>query len=569
MNRSPVGVDGGGRHASDQCARSGPGQLGAELAHGLPRRRGVGRVGQRALDEDAAVHDRGLGRRGSGRAVGSDAVLGDGRRAAGRVGAGHAHCVDAGGVQQHVGDRLELVLIRHDLDGAARPSREVLAERDLPVARLGGSQHQLRGGHAVGLELSDAEGPHEQDDGGDGPDRAGPPPQQAGHPGPRAGGGRAPVGSGALGRIARSPRPEGGASAQDQDRGQEREGRCHGEGDADRGDRSQRAVRLQIGQGQGEQPGDDRSARGQDGLDGAPEGLAAGVPRVPVHPQLLAVAGDEEQGVVRGRTDHEDEQDPLGLAAQQQDPPPGEPPYRQQGGAQGEHAGCQHGDRQQDGAVDEQEDDEHHHQGDPQEQAVDSGEGPDEVGGQAGRAGEVDGDSLGRVGAQVLGDGAGRLGDVAPGVDGHEDLYSHPVLGGQRGRGRLHPLDLRQPADLLADLVELSPAQGAVCDENRDRGHRVGAGELAEQVLDPGGIGGLRQEGGLVVGGDLRDPSEIGSSDPRNDQPRHHEHGGQQDAQPPGRARLRGARRSGTRRLVHAGGRHIVHKVNLSGVVIF
>ena len=294
MNRSPVGVHGRGRHAPDQCARSLLGELGAQIAHRIARGLRVRRIDQRALNENAAIHNGGRGCGSSGRPVGGDAVLGDRRRTAGRVGGGHAHPVDPGAGEQHVGNRLKLLLTCHHPHGTAGPSREVLAQCDLSLARLRGAQDQIRGGHAVGLELGDAKGSHEQDDGGDHPDHARTLPQQTGDPGPQAGGGTTVIGGNRLGFVERPLRPEGGASEQHQDGRQKRQGGDHGEDDADRGDRPQCAVRLQIGQGQCEQPGDACPAGGHDRLNRALESFPAGLPGVLSHPQLLAVAGDEE-----------------------------------------------------------------------------------------------------------------------------------------------------------------------------------------------------------------------------------------------------------------------------------
>ena len=97
----------------------------------------------------------------------------------------------------------------------------------------------------------------------------------------------------------------------------------------------------------------------------------------------------------------------------------------------------------------------------------------------------------------------------------------------------------------MTDLLELILAQLAVADEDSDRGHLVGVGELTEHVLNLGGVGGLRKEGRLVIGGHLGDTAEVGSPDPRSAHPYQDEHGGQEDTQPPGRSahsRCRGLR---------------------------
>ena len=190
------------------------------------------------------------------------------------------------------------------------------------------------------------------------------------------------------GAVLRNERPEGRlAEERQQQRGQEGERRQHREGDADRGDRTERAVGREVGEQQAEQARDDRAAGGEDRLERSAPRLGRGIPPPRSGADRLTEPRDVQQRVVGRGTDHEDEEDALHLAVEHDDAGVREPPHGQQRDAQREHGGQQHEDRQQRRSVDDHQDDEDRQQRDDQQQAVDAEEPLDEVGGEAGRPG--------------------------------------------------------------------------------------------------------------------------------------------------------------------------------------
>ena len=105
--------------------------------------------------------------------------------------------------------------------------------------------------------------------------------------------------------------------------------------------------------------------------------------------QLLPVPGHQQQAVVGGRADHQDEQDALALPVQGDDVVLGQQVDDAAGQRQPADRGEQHHERQRDRPVDQEQDDQHRGQRDQQQQSVDAGKGGAEVGDQAGRAGDV------------------------------------------------------------------------------------------------------------------------------------------------------------------------------------
>jgi hypothetical protein len=207
--------------------------------------------------------------------------------------------------------------------------------------------------------------------------------------------------------------------------------------------------------------------------------------------QLLAVARDEQEGVVGRRTDDQDRQDPLALPVQGDRVAVGQRVDHERRQREPEGGGEQGGQRQQRAAVDQQQDDEDRHQADQQQLAVDPPEGRDQVGQQPARTGDVD-PGPGRL--EVTARGAQRLGDLQqharavrqragrlPGVELHRQQQGLAVLAG-------HPRD-RAGGEVLAHRERPPP------------GLRRVHGEL--QVRHPGRE---RRGAGPVGGGQSRRP---------------------------------------------------------------
>ena len=182
-------------------------------------------------------------------------------------------------------------------------------------------------------------------------------------------------------------RPERGAAQQRHQRrqqGQRGEERAE---DARGRHGAEGLVGVEIGEQQAEERDDDRGAGGNDGFPrifprGQHGGRAVGGVR-----QGLAEPGHVEQRVVRGGADHQDGQDALALAVELDPAELGHAEDQQDGGAEGEDRGEEDGNRQQQRAVDNQQDHEHRTEGHEQQDAVNAGEGADQVRRQPGRTG--------------------------------------------------------------------------------------------------------------------------------------------------------------------------------------
>ena len=106
--------------------------------------------------------------------------------------------------------------------------------------------------------------------------------------------------------------------------------------------------------------------------------------------QLVAVAGDEQQGVISGRPEDQHVEDAGGQVGHGQRAVPGE---QGDGGLGGEQAAGDGEDRQQPqqrAAIDQQQQDDDHRGGRDQQGAIDPGGGVVRVGGVAGRTGDRD-----------------------------------------------------------------------------------------------------------------------------------------------------------------------------------
>ena len=213
--------------------------------------------------------------------------------------------------------------------------------------------------------------------------------------------------------------------------GQHDEHEGGGHDDTDGAGEAETPGRREGRQQEREQADDDGRGAGQDGLRGAGEGLGHRVAAVGVHPQLVAVARDEQQRVVGAGTEDEHREDadrrlvPLDVEGGQ--------------GARREHG------RELVGDADHGERHEPEHRaavGDDEEQGDDAGrraeqaevgavEDRGEVGLDRGRPGDLGGEPVGQVGlgrgAQLGHDVRGLGGVVAD--DGDEDRGGGAVLG--------------------------------------------------------------------------------------------------------------------------------------------
>ena len=207
-----------------------------------------------------------------------------------------------------------------------------------------------------------------------------------------------------------------------------------GDDDADGAGEPEAARRREEGEQQGQQADDDGHGARQDGLGRAAQGERHGLAPVGVAAQLVAVAGDEQQGVVGAGAEHEDREDADGRLV---------PDDRE-----GRERVCrEHGcESVRDADDDEREDPEDRAAVGQHEQQGDDGGGGDEqarvgaledrgeVGLDRGRPGHLGRDALGQVGLDDLADVAhqGRCGRRVRGVDGHD---------GERGRAVLAALE--------------------------------------------------------------------------------------------------------------------------------
>ncbi len=145
----------------------------------------------------------------------------------------------------------------------------------------------------------------------------------------------------------RGPGPERDTAGDGEEGREERQRREHRADDADCGDRAESGVRPEIGQKQAEETRDDSAAGGGDRLEHTPYCPPRGRARRLGVARLLPVPGDEEEGVVRGRADDEDEEDPLHLAVERDDVGSGEGDVEEDGGAERGHRREEDEDRRQ------------------------------------------------------------------------------------------------------------------------------------------------------------------------------------------------------------------------------
>ena len=281
--------------------------------------------------------------------------------------------------------------------------------------------------------------------------------------------------------------PEDPPAEHDERGGQHDEGEEGGDDDADGAREAEPPGGGKEREQEGEQAEHDRAGAGDDGLGGAAQGDGHGLTTVLGDAQLVAVAADEEQGVVGAGTEDEHREDADRRLVPQ-------------------HVeGCQGVGRDDRGELVGDGDDGQGHEpehraavGDDEQDRDDGcrgGEqaevGPVEDGGEVG----LDGRGAGDLGGQPVGQvRLGRLPEVADdlgglhgvtGVDRDEDRRRGAVLG-DHGRGARRS---RKGARLLLDERELLGGERLVAAVEHDGGGPLGLGQLGAQL-----------GGGLAVG---------------------------------------------------------------------
>ena len=118
---------------------------------------------------------------------------------------------------------------------------------------------------------------------------------------------------GALVPRVRDERPEGAAAPDQEERRQQGQGREHGQADTERRERAEAGGRVHLRERHDQQGEDDGCRRRQDRRRGAGDRQAHRLVPALAPPQLLPVAGDQEQGVVGPGAEDEDERDARGL----------------------------------------------------------------------------------------------------------------------------------------------------------------------------------------------------------------------------------------------------------------
>ena len=161
-------------------------------------------------------------------------------------------------------------------------------------------------------------------------------------------------------------------------------------GNSQRTDGPETARAAELGEQQTEQSQDHGGRTRGDGLDRSPPGHSHRHPLARVLVQLLAITGDQEQRVVRGRSDDQDRQDSLALTVQPDGVVLGQWVDHHGSDGQPEDRGHQDCDWQDRAPIDHQQDEEHNAQSNEQQDAVDAAERGHEVGQYSPRTGDVD-----------------------------------------------------------------------------------------------------------------------------------------------------------------------------------
>ena len=286
--------------------------------------------------------------------------------------------------------------------------------------------------------------------------------------------------------------PEDPATEDDE---QGRQGRDHddqGHDDADGQHRPEAGGGVHLGQRQAQQAEGHGRGAGDDRGSGPVQRDGHGLVPVVVLAQLLAVAGDQQQGVVGAGADHQHGQDERALPVDGQARVLGEEVDDGVGHREGHHRGEDGQDPHDRAAVGDQQDQHHDAEGDQQQVDVGPAEDLRLVGDQPAETGDVD-----RVLRSVGGDLAylvGRLGHLEEGVAAvahrHLDDRRLLVVGDARWH-RLadHPADAADLGRLLLERGDVlgGEARGLLVDDGG--GDRLGVAEVAEELEGAGRLG--------------------------------------------------------------------------------
>ena len=235
--------------------------------------------------------------------------------------------------------------------------------------------------------------------------------------------------------------------------------------------------------------------------------------------QLFAVARDQIDAVIGACTEHQDDQDPRGLAVDREVEGLDDEVDDATGDRVGDADDDERNERDDRRPVDQEQQDEDQNRRADQELAIDVAEDLDGVDGDAGRSGDVDGEPVGSI---LLGDRAHVLDDRFDLVDhlcrqGHDHDGRRAVLRQQallRGRGAERGLDRRVVRQLREGLLiggdhrsigVIQPVGILIDDQRGDRASVVEA--RAELIEHLGRVRTRRQEGRRIV---LRDRVQLG-----------------------------------------------------------
>ena len=321
------------------------------------------------------------------------------------------------------------------------------------------------------------------------------------------------------------PRPEPAPPADRQQRRQQREPRRQRHGDPDRGDGSERVRAADLREQQHEHRQRDGQPAGEDRGPAAPEGGLHRVVLVGVAAQLLAVARDQQQAVVRAHPEHQDDEDARAVVRHRRararveiDEALGDPV--------GEADHHQRDQRDHRRAVDQAEQDEHERDRDEQDLDVDRGEDLLEVRVEPERAGHRDLQAAAarrardlaqrlapfRQAPVVVGQLDHRVGDGPVGADEARRRAWSERNGGGRRQGERAGRAAGVPDDAAA-VRRGQPAGALVDDEAADR---VAAAEAL--LLEPQHLGGLRVGGEEALRAVVRDVRELRAQRSERDQ---------------------------------------------------
>jgi hypothetical protein len=335
------------------------------------------------------------------------------------------------------------------------------------------------------------------------------------------------------GPVRRPERPEPGPSQQGQRRRQVGQHHQHRGGHPGRGHRTQALVRAQVAEQQAEQGQDNRRAGGEDRPERAPPRHPYRCEAVLVPPQLLPVARDQQQRVVGGRAEHQDQHDPLALPIQDHQVDLNQRIHHRRGRPQRQPGTGQHHQRQQRAAVDHQQDQRHHRSGDHQQHTIDIPERLTQIGGEPGRAGDVHVHLLRRA-------TAGQLPQRGHGVTGIAAGHRHHHLGSgairrhhRRRRLTCHTSHTGELGRDLRHRRQVGLTEATVASEHDHGRDGLAVGEPFLKLGDPGRLRGLGQEGGAIVLLDAGQPALEAAEWTAHNQPHHHQHDRPQQRAPP------------------------------------